>query len=204
MLRPLPQGLQRALFSLLQVPLGFRVTGGLYFCFPGDVGWASALPFFSGLLLLRLLAGVVGVLHPVSGCSSCGVVCLVCRWGSPATFFITLEWVCFWPKVSRVYGLRRLSRLPFVVRHPFPVSVGPSPFLELGWFLVTGWWPLLRLLVLDSSDARLHLHDALASGSTPISGRWMVPAPAFLGLCLGFFFLASRVGCWLGVITVYP
>ena len=41
---------------------------------------------FSGLLLLRLLAGVVVVLHPVSGCSSCGVVCLVCRWGSPAAF----------------------------------------------------------------------------------------------------------------------
>ena len=57
---------------------GFRVTGCLSFCFPGDVGWASALPFFSGLLLLRLLAGVVGVLHPVSGCSCCGDVCLVC------------------------------------------------------------------------------------------------------------------------------
>ena len=41
---------------------------------------------FSELLLLRLLAGVVGALHPVSGCSSCGVVCLVCRWGSPAAF----------------------------------------------------------------------------------------------------------------------
>ena len=92
-----------------------------------------------------------------------------------------------------------------MVHHPFPVSVGPSPFLELGWFLVTGWWPLLRLLVLDSSDARLHLHDALASGSTPISGRWMVQAPAFfLGLCLGFFLLASRVGCWLVVIEDYP
>ena len=38
MLRPLPQDLQRALFSLLQVPLGF-----------------------SGLLLLRLLAGVIGL-----------------------------------------------------------------------------------------------------------------------------------------------
>ena len=41
---------------------------------------------FSGLLLLCLLAGVVGALLPVSGCSSCGVVCLVCRWGSPAAF----------------------------------------------------------------------------------------------------------------------
>ena len=46
-----------------------QVIGCLSFCFPGDVGWASALPFFSGLLLLRLLAGVVGFLHPVSGCS---------------------------------------------------------------------------------------------------------------------------------------
>ena len=58
---------------------GFQVTRCLSLCFPGDVGWASALPFFSGLLLLRLLAGVVGVLHPVSGCSCCGDVCLVCR-----------------------------------------------------------------------------------------------------------------------------
>ena len=91
-----------------------------------------------------------------------------------------------------------------MVRHPFPVSVGPSPFLELGWFLVTGWWPLLRLLVLDSSDARSHLHDALASAFTPISGSWMVQTPAFLGLCLGFFLLASRVGCWLAVIEVSP
>ena len=27
-------------------PWGFRVTGCLSFCFPGDVGWESALPFF--------------------------------------------------------------------------------------------------------------------------------------------------------------
>ena len=69
------------------------------------VTWVGLQPFpsFSGLLLLRLLAGVVGVLHPVSRCSSCGVVCLVCRWGSPAAFFITLEWVCFWPKVSQAF-----------------------------------------------------------------------------------------------------
>ena len=66
-------------FPCYRFPWGFQVTGCLSFCFPGDVGWASALPFFSGLLLLRLLAGVVGVLHPVSGCSCCGDVCLVCR-----------------------------------------------------------------------------------------------------------------------------
>ena len=42
-------------------------------------GFPAAGTFgFSGLLLLRLLAWVVVALHPVSGCSSCGVVCLVC------------------------------------------------------------------------------------------------------------------------------
>ena len=68
-------------------------------------------------------------------------------------------------------------------------------FLELGWFLVTGWWPLLGLLVLDSSDARLHLPNALASASTPISGRWIVQAPSFSWALLGV--LPSRFPCWL-------
>ena len=72
MLRPLPQGLQRALFSLLQVPLGF-----------------------SGLLLLRLLAGVVGL------CTLCQVLQMRCcllglQVGFPCCLFFTLEWVCFW------------------------------------------------------------------------------------------------------------
>ena len=78
-------------------------------------------------------------------------------------------------------------------------------FLELGWFLVTRWWLLLRLLVLVSSGARSHIPDAFASSSTPISGSWMVLAPVFfLALCLGFVLLASRVGCWLGMIEVFP
>ena len=46
MCRALPQGLQRALLSLMQVQLDFQVTGCLSFCFPGDMGWVSALPFF--------------------------------------------------------------------------------------------------------------------------------------------------------------
>ena len=134
--------------------------------------WVGLQPFpsFSGLLLLRLLAGVVGVLYPVSGCSSCGVVCLV--WGvleqvrSPCCPSLTLEWVCFWPTVSQVFvgcegGLDCPSWFVFLslcllVLHLF-----------WGWGgLVTGLWPLLRLLVLDSSDARLHRPDALAFGRT--------------------------------------
>ena len=42
------------------------------------LGFSPSL-LFLGILLLRLLAGVGGVLHPVSGCSSYGGVCLVCR-----------------------------------------------------------------------------------------------------------------------------
>ena len=33
-------------FPSCRLPWGFTVTGCLSFCFPGDVGWASALPFF--------------------------------------------------------------------------------------------------------------------------------------------------------------
>ena len=72
LLRPLPQGLQRTLFSLLLVPLGF-----------------------SGLLLLRLLAGVVGL------CTLCqgAPIAVLSTWfagGVPLLPFPSLEWVCFW------------------------------------------------------------------------------------------------------------
>ena len=81
MCRALPEGS----FPSCRLPWGFQVTGCLSFCFPGDVGWASALPFpFSVLLLLRLLAGVGWVMHPVSEYSSCGGVCLVWGCGHPA------------------------------------------------------------------------------------------------------------------------
>ena len=66
LLRPLPQGLQPAAGSL-------RVFRSLGVCTSASlVTWVGLqpFPFFSGLLLLRLLAGVVGVLLPVSGCSS--------------------------------------------------------------------------------------------------------------------------------------
>ena len=54
----------------------FSVTGCLSFCFPGGVGWASALPFFFLCFSCSSwLAGVCWVLHPVSGCSSWGCVC---------------------------------------------------------------------------------------------------------------------------------
>ena len=59
-------------------------------------------------LLLRLLAGVAGVVHPVSGCSRYGDVSLV--WGGVTLLpFPYLRVVCFWPAFSQV----------FVVRHDF-------------------------------------------------------------------------------------
>ena len=70
LLRPLPQGLQRTLFPAAG---SLRVFGSPGVCTSASlVTWVGLQPFpsFSGLLLLRLLAGVVGVLHPVSGCSS--------------------------------------------------------------------------------------------------------------------------------------
>ena len=63
-------------FPSCRFPWGFPVTGCLSFCFPGDVGWASALPFFFCASPAPLSCRVM---HPVSGCSSCGGICLVCR-----------------------------------------------------------------------------------------------------------------------------
>ena len=106
MLRPLPQGLQRALFSLLLVPLGF-----------------------SGLLLLRLLAGVVGL------CTLCqGVpVAVLSAWfagGVPLLLFPYLRVGVLLAKVSPEFvGWEVVSA---ALRHPFPVSVGPSPFSGVG------------------------------------------------------------------------
>ena len=96
-------------------------------CFPccGYIG-------FSVLLLLRLLAGVVVALHPVSGCSSCGVVCFGLQVGFPCCLFLTLGGCTSGYGVSRVCELRRRFRLPFVVLHPLPVSDGPSPFSGVG------------------------------------------------------------------------
>ena len=96
-------------------------------------------PSFSVLLLLRLLAGVSWVMHP-------DTVAVVSAWVDGAVTLLPFPYlrvgVLLAYGVSGVCGLRWRSRLPFVVRHPFPVSVGPSPFWGWGG-LVTGLWPLL-------------------------------------------------------------
>ena len=193
MLRTLPQGLRRALLSLLLVPWGFQVTGGLYFCFPGDVSWASALPFFfwaSPCWGSWCFATCVRVLQ-----LRCVLLGLQVR--SPCCLSLTLEWVCFWPKVSQVFVVCKGSlSCPSWFVIPFLCLLVLHLFWGWGG-LVTGRWPLLQLLVLDSSDARLHCPDALASVcyATHISGRWMVLAPT-LSWALPWV-LPSRFQCWL-------
>ena len=133
-------------FPSCRLPWGFPVTESLSFCFPGDVGWASALPFF--FYASPALTGLQGFAD-----------------SAPCVWVLQLRWCLFgvagavtllpFPYlrvgvllasgVSGVGGLRRRSRLPFVVRPPFLVSVCPSPLLGLGC-LVTGLWLLLRLL----------------------------------------------------------
>ena len=172
MLRPLSLGLQRALFSLLQVPLRF-----------------------SGLLLLRLLAGVVGLCTPFQDAP----VAVLSAWfagGVPLLPLLYLRVGVLLAKVSPEFvgcegGLGCPSWFVILLLCLLVLLL----FLGLGWFLVTGWWPLLRILVLDSSDARLHLPNALTSASTPISGRWMVQTPAFSWALP--WVLPSRFPCWL-------
>ena len=90
----------------------------------------------------------------MSGCSSCGGVC---RGVVGAVTLLTFPYlrvgVLLAYGVSGVSGVRRRSRLPFVVRPPFHVSVCPSPLLGLGWFghrfvappATPGFWTLLML-----------------------------------------------------------
>ena len=105
---------------------------------------------------------------------------------SPCCLSLTLEWVCFWPMVSQVFvGCEGGLGCPswFVILFLCLLVL----HLFWGWGgLVTGLWPLLRLLVLDSSDARLHCPDALASDC--YSHLWPLDGPgtcSFLGFILG-------------------
>ena len=106
----------------------FLVTGCLSFCFPGDVGWASALPFFFCVRVLQLWWGLLG---------------LTVR--SPCCPSLTLGWVCFWPAVSQAFvGCEGGLGCPLWFVNLFLCVV---LHLFWGWGgLVTGLWPLLRLL----------------------------------------------------------
>ena len=134
MCRALPQGLQLAQLSQLQVTLGFSGHRVSVLLLP----WWRWLGFSPSLLFLcfscsACLQGLAGL------CTLCqgAPVAVVSAWVEGAVTLLPFPYirvgVLLAYGVSGVCGLRRRSRLPFVVRHPFPVSVCPSPFLGLGW-----------------------------------------------------------------------
>ena len=129
--------------------------------------------------------------------------------GFPCCLFLTLEWGYFWLRcLQSLWATKAVSAAIRGSSSSSGVCWSISFFLELGWFLVTRWWLLLRLLVLVSSDARSHIPDAFASSSTPISGCWMVLAPVFfLRFALGSSFslpmLAAGSG-WLRFFLSCP
>ena len=135
--------------SLCRLPWGFPVTRCLSFCFPGDVGWASALPFFFCVRVLQLRWCLLG---------------LTVR--SPCCLSLTVGWVCLWPTVSQAFvgcegslGCPSWFIILFLCRLSFTFSgVG------VAWSQVCG--SSCDSWVLDSSDARLRCPDALASGRT--------------------------------------
>ena len=161
------------------------------------MGWASALLFFFWASPAPLACWGSWGFAPCVRVLQLWCCLLGLQVRSPCCFSLTLEWVCFWPKVSQVFvGCEGGLGCPswFVILFLCLLVL----HLFWGWGgLVTGWWPLLRLLVLDSSDARLHRPDVLVSDcyATPISGRWMVQAPA---LSWAFpWVLPSHFQCWL-------
>ena len=141
----------------------------------------AVLPWgwFAGLILLRLLAGLCGLCTLCQG-APVAVLSAGFAGGVPLLPFLSLRVGVLLAEVSPEFvGCEGGFGCPswFVIL--FLCLLILHHFLELGWFLVTVWWPLLRLLVLDSSDALLHPPDTLASASTPISDSWMVQAFAF-------------------------
>ena len=150
---------------------------------------------FSGLLLLRLLAGVVVALHPVSGYSSCGVVCLVCSW-VPLLPFPYLRWVYFWLRcLQSLWATKAVSAALRGSSSSSGVCWSISFFWSWGgvWSRVGGsscdswFWSLLMLGHTFLTPSPLPLLPSMAVGWS-----WCL---VFLVLCLGSVFLASRVGC---------
>ena len=80
----------------------FQVTGCLSFCFPGDVGWASALPFFFCASAPTGLQGLAGFCTLCQGAPVWVVSALWSTVSSPCWLSLTLGWVSFWTAVSPV------------------------------------------------------------------------------------------------------
>ena len=90
-------------FPCCRLPWGFQVTMGLSSCFPGDVGWASALPFFFWASPAPLACWGSWGFAPCVRVVQLRCCLLGLQVRSPCCPSLTLEWVCFWPTVSQVF-----------------------------------------------------------------------------------------------------
>ena len=90
-------------FPSCRFPWGFQVTGCLSFCFPGDVGWASALPFFFCASPAPLACRGRRSYAPCVRVLQLRWYLLGLRVRSPCCPSLTLGWVCFWPAVSQAF-----------------------------------------------------------------------------------------------------
>ena len=101
MCRALPPGPAACVAYPAAGSLGdFQVTGCLSFCFPGDVGWTSALPFF--FCASPAPAGLQGLAGFCTLCQGAPVGVVSALWSmvsSPCWLSLTLGWVSFWTAV---------------------------------------------------------------------------------------------------------
>ena len=104
----LPQGLQRALLSLMQVHWGFSGHRVSVLLLP----WCHGLGFSPSLLFLCICSACLqGWPGLYTLCQGAPVTVMSPWFGvwSPCSLSLTLGWVCFWPAASQA----------FVVRHDF-------------------------------------------------------------------------------------
>ena len=146
------RGLQFAQLPCSRFPCGFSafsVTGCLSFCFPGDVGWASALPFFF-FCAFPAPAGLQGFAGFCTLCLGAPVGVVSALWAtvsSPCLLSLSLGWVSFWTAVSTASVCCEVA-VSAALRGSSSFSCLCLSFTcsWVGGGLVTGLWPHLQLL----------------------------------------------------------
>ena len=125
--------------------------------------------------------------------------------GFPCCLFLTLEWVYFWLRcLQSLWATKAVSAALRGSSSSSCVCWSITFFWSWGGFSsrvggssCDSWfWSLLMLGHTFLTPSPLPLLPSLAVGWS-----WRL---FFLALCLGFVLLASRVGCWLVVIEVFP
>ena len=171
-----------ALFSLLQVHwdfLGFSCSACL-------LGWLGLCALCQGVPVAVLFAWFAG--------------------GVPLLLFLAVEWVYFWLRcLQSLWATKAVSAALRGSSSSSGVCWSISFFWSWGgfWSRVGGsscnswFWSLMMLGHTFLTPSPLPLLPSLAVG-------WSRRLFFFLALCLGFVLLASRVGCWLGMIEVFP